>query len=125
MSEAMVMQTGGQLLGSTLSATDPTTQSAVSTAFGLVTKLGRELPHSRKQESEADHIGLLFMARAGYNPDEAVHFWERFQQVSAKAGQPPVFLSTHPHDDQRIADLKKELPQATAEYNRAQNAIGR
>ena len=72
------------------------------------------------------NIGLIFMARAGYNPQEAVSFWERFRQFNSKSGgNTPVFLSTHPHDEQRIAELQKEMPQAMAEYNRAQNVIGR
>lgn len=126
MSEALVMQTGGQVLGASLSAADPTLQAAAPVAFGLVTQVGRELPHSRKQESEADHIGLLYMARSGYNPEEAVHFWERFAAVNAKSGgNRPLFLSTHPHDDQRIAALKAEMPQAVAEFNRAKNGNSR
>src|SRR5947209_869510 len=125
MSEALVIQGGGQILGASLSATDPRWQSAATVAYGLGTKVGRELPHSRKQESEADHIGLIFMARAGYNPEEAVQFWQRFAEFNRTAGAgSPAFLRTHPLDDQRIADLKKELPQAMAEYNRSQNTIG-
>src|SRR5437667_5972997 len=80
MSQAMVLQTGGQILGAGLSHADPRAQTAALIAYGLGSQVGYELPHSRKQESEADHIGLLYMARAGYNPEAAVGFWERFAQ---------------------------------------------
>ena len=83
--------------------------------------LVRELPHSRKQESEADYIGLLYMARAGYNPQEAVEFWERFADYNRRAGGgTPWFLRTHPLDEKRIADLKANLPKAMDEYRKAQ-----
>jgi predicted Zn-dependent protease len=75
------------------------------------------LPHSRGQESEADHIGLLYMARAGYDPEAAVAFWQRFADYNAKAGgATPWFLRTHPLDDTRIRQLKEWLPQAKKEY---------
>ena len=77
-------------------------------------------------QSEADAIGLTFMARAGYDPEEAIHFWERFAQFnSAAGGGTPSFLRTHPLDAKRIQALKEQLPKAMAEYNRAQNAVGR
>ena len=122
MSEAMVMQQGGSLLSSGLSKSDPAWQKAASVAYGYTTQVGRELPHSRKQESEADHIGIIYMARAGYDPAAAVAFWERFREYNLKqsGGKTPSFLesflSTHPLDDVRIANLKKLLPQAQAEY---------
>lgn len=73
------------------------------------------LPHSRTQESEADHIGLIYMARAGYDPEEAVKFWERFAAYNKEKGGGQVwFLSTHPVDDQRIADIKSWIPEAKA-----------
>lgn len=74
-----------------------------------------ELPHSRAQESEADRIGLILMAKAGYDPRAAISFWERMAQ--AKGGNaPPSFLSTHPSDSRRIDDIKKHLPEALAHY---------
>src|SRR4051812_20396876 len=121
MSEALLMQGGGQILGSAMSASSPTYQAAAQTAYGLTTKLGRELPHSRAQESAADRIGLIYMARAGYDPAQAVTFWQRFAQYSkgASSGSTPVIFRDHPTDDARIAALQKLLPQAEAEYKRA------
>lgn len=121
MSEALVLQTGGQAVGASLSSADPRVKAAAVTVFGLGATLGRELPHSRKQESEADYIGLLYMARAGFNPEEAVHFWERFAEYNQRAGGgTPWFLRTHPLDDARIQDIKAALPKAKQEY-RPQN----
>jgi len=118
MSEAMAMQLGGQLLGTAVSSADPRMQSALALAYGAGAKLGRELPHSRAQESEADHVGLKYMARAGYNPEEALQFWERFAQYSKQAGGSggPAFLRTHPVDEVRIKQLREWLPEAKAEY---------
>lgn len=119
MSEAMVEQMGGQILGVTLSSYDPRMQAAAQVAYGLTTQLGRELPHSRAQESEADHIGLVYMARAGYDPRAAVQFWERFMQYNAQNGgnATPAFLRTHPTDATRIQQLKQWLPEAEAQYH--------
>jgi len=118
MSEAMLLQTGGQVIGAAVS--DPQTQSAFMSAYGVGKTLLRELPHSRKQESEADYIGLIYMARAGYNPQEAVAFWERFADFNRRAGGgTPWFLRPHPLDEQRIADLKANLPKAMDEYRKA------
>ncbi len=87
------------------------TLQVVEMAYGI----GRGLPHSRGQESEADHIGLILMAKAGYDPREAVPFWER---MKAAGGQkPPEFLSTHPSDDTRIQKIKEELPEALTYYH--------
>lgn len=119
MSEAMVIQTGGQVLGSAVSSSDPTWQSAAQLAYGLGTKVGRELPHSRSQESEADHIGLIYMSRAGYEPTESVEFWKRFQEYNLKAGtdNTPSFLRTHPLDEVRIRQLEQWMPEAKAVFN--------
>jgi predicted Zn-dependent protease len=121
MSEAMLMQSGGQILGTTLSSADPLAQAAATVAYGLTTKVGRELPHSRAQESEADQIGLIYMARAGYDPETAVGFWQRFAAYSQQqgGGGTPAFLRTHPTDEKRIQQLKVLMPRAKAEYRPA------
>jgi len=128
MSEAMLMQTGGQVLGSALGSASQTTKAAAATAYGLTTQVGRELPHSRAQESEADRVGLTFMARAGYDPQEALRFWQRFAAYAKQAGGStaamPVIFRDHPADDKRIADLQKLLPAAEAEYAKAKNQVG-
>jgi predicted Zn-dependent protease len=77
--------------------------------------VGAGLPFSRSQESEADHIGLVYMARAGYDPDQAVAFWKRMQRAS-KGQEPPEFLSDHPSDAHRVERVEGWLPQAEREY---------
>ena len=86
------------------------------TAFGLGAQVGLILPFSRKQESEADRIGLRYMAWAGYDPKQAIEFWKRMDALSDSAKGPPEFLSTHPRHERRIEDLRNWLPEAQAEY---------
>jgi predicted Zn-dependent protease len=119
MSEAMAIQGLGQAVGA---ATPEKYAQAAVIAFGLGAKVGRELPHSRKQESEADEVGLSYMAKAGYDPEEAVRFWERFAASHKGQSGPPAFLRTHPVDEKRIADLKALMPQAKALYQRAKTS---
>jgi len=119
--EAMLLSTGGKLLAGALDLNDPRTLQAFSLAYGVGTQVLVALPHSRLQEEEADHIGLILMARAGYDPKEAIRFWERFAAWSKKHGGShlPVFLRTHPLDEQRIENLKRLLPIAEREYELA------
>ena len=124
MSEAMLIQGGGQMLGAGMSAADPTWQQATMLAYGAGAKVGRELPHSRAQESEADRIGIMYMARAGYDPKESLEFWQRFSAYNQQHGGggdswAARFLSTHPVDSVRIEQLQKLLPQAEAEFGRS------
>jgi predicted Zn-dependent protease len=93
-------------------------QRAVMAAFGAGAQFGFLLPFSRDHESEADEIGLIYMARAGYDPREAISFWQRMSQAST-GGEPPEFMSTHPAHGTRIERLKALLPKAMAEYERA------
>jgi metalloendopeptidase OMA1, mitochondrial len=78
-------------------------------------RAGAALPFSRSQESEADHIGLIYMARAGYDPRQAVLFWKRMQRAS-KGKEPPEFLSDHPSDAHRIERVQEWLPEAERAY---------
>ena len=82
--------------------------------------MGVILPYSRKHESEADHIGLLLMAKAGYDPNEAIKFWQRMSAANGGSqGGLSDFLSTHPSDEKRIKDLQKHLPEALQYYNKS------
>jgi predicted Zn-dependent protease len=92
-------------------------------AYGVATEYGVLLPYSRKHESEADNIGLMLMAQAGYDPEEAPRFWTRFGAAGSGTKQ-PEFLSTHPSDERRAADLVKLLPQAQALYSHAPTKSG-
>lgn len=95
-------------------------QKIYMSVFSAGATLGVLLPYSRTQESEADHIGLLYAARAGYDPHVAVAFWQRMAAQSAAAGGgPPTFLSDHPSDATRIQALQEEMPKASAEYQQA------
>ncbi len=115
MSQGMLTQMGGMALSAALQSKPEQTQQLWMTAFGLGAQFGVLLPHSRGQESEADHLGLVFMAMAGYDPGSAVSFWQR---MAAKSGgqKPPEFMSTHPSDDTRINDIKALLPEAMKYY---------
>jgi predicted Zn-dependent protease len=86
----------------------------VLAAYGLGTQVGVLLPYGRTQESEADRIGLLLMAQAGYDPRAAIAFWERMQRV--ERGRPPEFLSTHPSGGTRLQQLRAWMPEATRLY---------
>jgi metalloendopeptidase OMA1, mitochondrial len=124
MSEALVIQGGQGLLASSMSSTDPRWQQAALLAYGAGAQVGRELPHSREQESEADHIGLIYMARAGYDPKAALEFWKRFADFNQQHGGGDTswyakFLSTHPLDSERIQHIEKLLPQAEKQYTPA------
>jgi predicted Zn-dependent protease len=115
LTEAMALNTVGQAVEGFTA--DSKWHAASTTIYGLGTQLGVALPHSRKQESEADFIGLKYMARAGYNPEAAVAFWERFAAFNRQAGgDTPWFLRTHPVDETRIKQIKEWLPQAKQEY---------
>ncbi|MDX1951450.1 MAG: M48 family metallopeptidase [Verrucomicrobiota bacterium] len=116
MSQALAAQTGGQVLGVALSAADPRVQSLAAVAFPIATQVGILLPYGRKQESEADRIGLTYMARAGYNPEAAVQFWERFSEFNSGKKGGPAWLRTHPVDEVRIQQIKSWLPEVRNEY---------
>lgn len=113
MSQGLAAQVGGLGLSVALAEKPAITQNIFLASYGVGSQL-TTLKFSRKHESEADKMGLIFMAKAGYNPREAVDFWKR---MSAMGGQkPPEILSTHPHDDTRIKDLEEFMPEALKWY---------
>jgi predicted Zn-dependent protease len=118
MSQFLALQLGGTALSSALAQQPSETQKLWMTAFGVGAQVGLILPYSRIQEYEADHLGLIFMAKAGYNPDGAIGFWERMSQEKKGQG-PPVFLSTHPSDAMRIKKIKELIPKARKYYKKA------
>jgi len=115
MSEALVANMGGMALSVALSTQAQQTQQLFMMVYGVGANLGFLLPYSRLHESEADRIGLTLMARAGYDPREAIPFWERMGRQEEKS-RPPEFLSTHPASETRIADIKKYIPEAMPYY---------
>lgn len=114
MSQQMLQQGLGQVLSVAVSNKPALTQNLFLQAFGIGSTLGI-LKFSRADESEADHYGLIWAAIAGYNPQEAIPFWQRMAQQS-NASRPPEFLSDHPSDERRIADIKKWVPEAMKYY---------
>lgn len=120
MSHGLLVQLGGIGLSAALGDQTGATRDLVLQAYGVGSQLGVMLPYSRTQELEADELGLLYMAQAGYDPREAIAFWKRFAAYNAgRGGAPPEFLSTHPLDQRRIAQLEQMMPLAVAEYERA------
>ncbi len=114
MSQGLLQELGGAALSVALSTQPAATQNIFMTAFGVGTNVGILLPYSRVHESEADHIGLILMAKAGYDPRAAVPFWQR---MNKSAGQrPPEFLSTHPAPETRIRQIEEYLPEALRHY---------
>lgn len=105
---------GAQALGGIVGAATGGSE-AIQQLYGIGGSLAL-LKYGRSQESEADRLGLVFMALAGYNPDSAVTFWERMASSKESGGAPPEFLSTHPSDATRIAAIKKALPEARRYY---------
>jgi predicted Zn-dependent protease len=116
MSQGMLTQLGGIALSEALESKPEETQQLWMTAFAVGAQYGALLPYSRLHESEADHIGLIFMAMAGYDPREAPAFWQRMSAVGGQA--PPEFMGTHPSDQTRIRDLQEKMDEALAYYRR-------
>ena len=115
MSQGLVQQLGGVALSVAVSNQPAATQNLFNAAYGIGTNVGVILPFSRKQESEADHYGLIWTAMSGYNPQEAIPLWQRMEKAS-NGQAPPEFLSTHPAESTRIANLQKWMPEAMKYY---------
>jgi predicted Zn-dependent protease len=108
-SQELLAQYGASIVSQALSEKSENIQKIGNTVYGLGAQYGVTLPFSRKHESEADYMGLIFMTMAGYNPNTAVTFW---QKMSASGGASiPEFMSTHPSDATRISDIQKYLPE--------------
>lgn len=114
MSQGALAQ-GLQVAGNIFTQNKSQANALFNNIFGPAASLGVLLPNSRKQEYEADHYGLIFAAIAGYNPQEAVPFWTRMAQASG-GQKPPEFLSSHPADENRIAELQRLMPEALKYY---------
>lgn len=114
MSRKLLANYGGQALNAATSGQSALTQTLAQEVFGLGAQYGVMLPYSRKNETEADEIGLIFAAMAGYNPQASVAFWKRM--AAGGGGTVPEFLSTHPSDEARIRNLEKWIPEALKYY---------
>jgi len=116
MSQGLLAQLGAAGLSAALSTNPGATSQIFMAAYGVGANVGVLLPYSRIQESEADHIGLILMAKAGYDPREAVPFWKRMNEKGGN--RPPEFLSTHPAPETRIKDIEAKIPEAMKYYKR-------
>jgi predicted Zn-dependent protease len=116
MSQALGVQAIGQLLSLGVGQTSPALREDFLKLYGVGAAVGVLLPWGRAQESEADRIGLTLMAKAGYDPAGAITFWQRMSKASGD--KPPEFLSSHPSDETRIAQIRAWLPEATQYYRR-------
>lgn len=115
MSQQILAQYGAQILSAAVSEKSAAVQNMAGQIYGLGAQYGMMLPFSRKHESEADYMGLIFMTIAGYNPDVAVGFWQKM----SGGQQVPEFMSTHPSDATRIKEIQKELPKIKKKYQQS------
>ncbi len=114
LSQGLLVQLGGAALSVALQKQPEQTQQLFMQAYGAGSQVGVLLPYSRLHESEADRIGMILMAIAGYDPREAIPFWQRMNQAGGE--RPPEFLSTHPAPASRIENLRQYLPEALKYY---------
>lgn len=114
MSEGLLINLGGMVLQEALKEKKQETQLLFLGLYIVGSNLALSLPHSRMQESEADKLGFIFAAMAGYNPEAAIPFWQRMARRNQN--KMPEFLSTHPSDEKRIKNLSKLIPEIKAKY---------
>ncbi|MFP5041913.1 M48 family metallopeptidase [Parasediminibacterium sp. JCM 36343] len=119
MNQQLLEQLGGQALSVALANKPQQTQQVFASAYGLGMQYGVTLPFGRQDEYEADKYGLIFTALAGYDPHEAINFWNRMQNANSGKAQ-PEFLSTHPSDANRIAQLQSMMDETVAKYYKPQ-----
>ncbi len=117
MSQMLLVQLGGVALDVAIKNKPDETKNMFRLAYGVGTQLGLLLPFSRTHESEADHIGLILMARAGYDPVAAPYFWQRMSKIGG-GKRAPQFLSTHPSPLKRVKRLKQLIPDVRSKYFR-------
>jgi predicted Zn-dependent protease len=115
-SQGLLVQVGLAATQVALSRNDPAAVQQVTALLGAGSTVGLLLPWSRSQESEADHLGLIFMAKAGYHPSAARDLWVRMAQAARSSGRPPEFLSTHPSEETRISQIEAWIPEALQHY---------
>ena len=124
MTQGMLLQLGGVGLGVALGR-DPALANQVLQAYGIGTGVGLALPFGRAQETEADRIGLILMAKAGYDPRAALAVWQRMERQDGGKTATPEFLSTHPGYQTRIEQLRSFLPEAMGHFVGRQNTGAR
>ncbi len=125
MSEGMVISGLGEIAGQVVETkTDARNRQMFDLAYGGIATVGRVLPHSRSNESEADRMGAIYAARAGYDPRAAISFWQKMvaqkkaaDSAGSSAGRIGALFSTHPADEKRIADLRALMPQVVPIYD--------
>ena len=116
MSQGLIVQVGLAATQVALARNDPTFVRQATALLGAGATVGLILPWSRAQESEADHLGLIFMAKAGYDPHAALDLWHRMAEAAKGRERPPEFLSTHPSEPTRIAQIEAWIPEAMQNY---------
>jgi predicted Zn-dependent protease len=116
MSQQLLVQMGGIALSEAIKQKPEETKNIFNAVYGIGTQVGLMLPYSREHELEADRLGLIFMAMAGYDPQTAIPFWERM--AKSAGAKPPEFISTHPSDATRINKIKAVMPEAMKYYKK-------
>jgi predicted Zn-dependent protease len=116
MSTGLIVEFGGIALSVAMRNQPEKTKDLFLRSYGVGAQVGVLLPYSRRQETESDHLGLIFMAMAGYQPESAVGFWQRMADKKKDSQQVPELLSTHPADETRIQNIKDLIPEAMQYY---------